>query len=383
MKNWLTAYKPRLVRHLLLWIVMWLFVRYVSVGVYVHDTNQVLNWLSVITYGQTMALFYLLGYLLLPHYLYRFRLAPFVGLFLLVCYAVYLTDYGASYYLHQISTDSSHRLYLHTQEGWNLIHSVGLLGCFTNPEVAFLTVGNNLFYVVPLLAAKVIKDVVTHRTQTLLIERDAVDMERQNLALERENLTLELDLLKAQVNPHFLFNALNSIYARVVDANEPAAELVLRLAELMRYNLYEADVAMIALTDEIAYIENYLNLERMRHASLVDVLFTADDDFSGYQIAPLVLIAFVENAFKHGLGGSSTAYVLVDIQVEEGTFYFTVQNSLPPTKRIASVKKSGGVGLVNIKKRLALLYPDRHQLEISQTPTSYTTTLQLQLDPLN
>lgn len=384
MKKTLDLSTPRVLRHLLLWVVFGVFIRYISLGVYVKDTPLVLDILSVTTIGATMILFYLFGYFILPNYLYRFRFVPFILVVLLIYYVVYLGNYITSYYLHTISNQANGPLMLHTARGWALLKSAGLLGCFTNPEVAFLTVGNSFFFVSIVLTGKIIKDLLTYRTRTLLAERDAIDMERANLALERDNLTLELDLLKSQVNPHFLFNALNSIYARVVDANDPAAELVLRLAELMRYNLYETNVAKIALADEIAYIENYLSLEKMRHASLVDVIFSADDDFSGYQIAPLILIAFVENAFKHGLGsGSPAAYVLVDIHLEADKFFFTVQNSLPQSKRVAPTKKAGGVGLPNIKKRLALLYPGRYELEISQTPTSYSTILQLQLDPMN
>ena len=324
--------------------------------------------LSAISFCQTVILFYLFGYILFPRYLYRFRFVPFSVLTLLVYYLVYLSNYLTAYALQGISEDTRQELFLYTKQGWAL--------------AAFLSAESSFFYLSIILAGKLLKDLLTHRTRTLLLERDAVDLERSNLALERDNLMLELNLLKSQVNPHFLFNALNSIYARVVDANEPAAELVLHLAELMRYNLYEANVEKIALTDEIVYIENYLGLERMRHASLVDVVFSAHDDFSGYTIAPLILIAFVENAFKHGLGsGLQPAYVLVDIQLEATTFFFTVQNSIPPAKQLATGKKSGGVGLPNITKRLALLYPGRHTLEMSQTATSYTVNLQLQLEP--
>ena len=374
----------RISRHSILWLVVWLFLRYVNYGLYIHDNTQVINSLSIVTFGQTFLLFYLFGYRVFPRYLYSFRFLPFSLFVLLAYYFVYLSSYLAIYYLQRISSDNGPEPLSQVQQIWTLIQPAGLLGCFTNTEVAFWTISNSFFYVTLILAGKLVKDLLTSRTRTLVFERDAIELERTNLALERDNLTLELDLLKSQVNPHFLFNALNSIYARVVEVNEPAAELVLRLSELMRYNLYEANVATIALADEIAYLENYLSLEKIRHASLVEVIFSAEDDFSAYQIAPLILIAFVENAFKHGLGsGSQSAYVLVDIQLQDDTFYFTVQNSLPQQKRATTDKKSGGIGLANVKKRLALLYPDRYQLEISQTPTSYTTILKLQLGSTN
>lgn len=384
MKPFVSLSIPRISRHLLLWLTVWLFLRYVNYGLYVHDNPLVVNALSIITFGQTCLLFYLFGYWVFPRYLYRFRFLPFGLSVLSAYYFVYLSSYLSLYYLQPISSVNEPELRSQVAKDWALLQPAGLLGCFTNTEVAFWTVSNSFFFVTLILAGKLVKDLLTSRTRTLLFERDAVELERTNLVLERDNLALELDLLKSQVNPHFLFNALNSIYARVVDVNEPAAELVLRLSELMRYNLYEANVATIALTDEIAYLENYLSLEKIRHTSLVEVIFSAEDDFSGYQIAPLILIAFVENAFKHGLGsGSQRAYVLVDSQLQDHTFYFTVQNSLPQQKRAGTDKKSGGIGLVNVKKRLALLYPDRYQLDVSQTPTSYTTTLQLQLDSTN
>ena len=369
----------RLVRHMLLWLVVWLFFRYVNFGLYISDSERVVNMLTAVTFGQTIGLFYLFGYWVFPRYLYRFRFLWFSLFALLAYYVIYLSSYLATYFLQQISLEKDPSSLSQVEQSWALIQPVGLLGCFTSIDVALWNL-NNFFYVTLLLGGKLVRDVFMSRTRTLLIERDAVDLERTNLALERDNLTLELDLLKSQVNPHFLFNALNSIYARVVDVNEPAAELVLHLAELMRYNLYEANVPQIDLADEIAYIENYLSLEKIRHASMVDVIFSADGDFTGHPIAPLLLIAFVENAFKHSLGaGPQSAYVLVDTQLQDDTFYFTVQNSLPQQPQPPTAKKSGGIGLVNVQKRLSLLYPERYILDVRQTATSYTTVLQLQL----
>jgi two-component system, LytTR family, sensor kinase len=371
----------RIAWHALLWVLVWLFIRYANYGVYTPDTDRILNILAGVDFVQAMSLFYLFGYVMFPRYLYQLRLGPLLAVTLLTYYGVYLTTYVAAYYLHGISR-ANDRMNYYTNQGWALLNQAGLLGCFTTPEVAFRNVINTTFYVIPLLIPKLIKDLLTYRTQVLLLEQNKLRLEVNNMALEQHNLRLELNLLKAQVNPHFLFNALNGIYGRVVDADELAAELVLRLSELMRYNLYEANVSRIALADEVAYVNNYLSLERIRHASLVEVIFSADDDLSGYRIAPMILIAVVENAVTHSLEAKSArAYVLVETQLDGGTFFMTVQYSTAPHPPEPAGPPPADTGLLAIEKRLVTLYPNRHRLDISQTPTRHTVSLQLDLDP--
>ncbi|QJD81041.1 sensor histidine kinase [Spirosoma rhododendri] len=193
-----------------------------------------------------------------------------------------------------------------------------------------------------------------------------------------------MSFLKAQVNPHFLLNTLNSVYARIFEADQQAADLVLHLSELMRYNLYETDQPRIGLDKELAYIQNYLDLERNR-LSGQDVLI--DYEQSGepahYQIAPLLLIAFVENAFKHGVkGATQPAYVQVRAEVDTaGQFIFAVENSLPSRQPVAlGAGRSGGVGLANVRRRLEALYAGHYSLITQADETTYTVTLTINLN---
>jgi LytS/YehU family sensor histidine kinase len=150
----------------------------------------------------------------------------------------------------------------------------------------------------------------------------------------------------------------------------------------MRYNLYEADAPTVALDQELAYIENYLQLEQARHGQRVEVIFSSEGNFRSLTIAPLILLAFVENAFRYGVGGSQQeAYVWVEAHLEQHTtLVFTVQNSLAASaQRHLAERRSGGEGIPNVRQRLVLLYPQAHQIETEQAVDSYSITLSLQL----
>ncbi|WP_170108685.1 sensor histidine kinase [Spirosoma oryzae] len=292
-------------------------------------------------------------------------------------YIIHLFTYTLLYYLHNYNPINNQ--YIDTR--WHLFESAGLLGCFTSPRVALINVvftsNVALIYLVP----KVAKDLVVILSRSLQLEGD-------KLRLERDNLDLELNFLKAQVNPHFLLNTLNSVYARIFEADQQAADLVLHLSELMRYNLYETDQPRISLDKELAYIQHYLDLERSRLAHqpvLID--YEQSGQPAHYQIAPLLLIAFVENAFKHGVkGATQPAYVQVRADVDtNGHFTFTVENSLPDSKPSASrpEARSGGVGLVNVRRRLEALYAGLYTLDATADRPTYTVTLTMELEQVS
>ncbi|GLU57087.1 hypothetical protein Dfri01_65480 [Dyadobacter frigoris] len=217
-------------------------------------------------------------------------------------------------------------------------------------------------------------------------QKNNMTLKNNNLALERDNLALELSFLKSQINPHFLFNTLNSIYNRTLDVDDQASDLVLKLSGLMRYSLYGVNEDRVPLIEEIEYIENYLDLEKYRHSSdLVKISIDTEGITENHKIAPLLLISLVENAFKHGVNLSiKSSYVHISVVVENDTLYFTVQNSLPENSKtpivITPSKKSGGIGLSNTRKRLSMLYPDVHELSFQKTEKEYEVTLQIFLD---
>ncbi|WP_426491582.1 sensor histidine kinase [Hymenobacter sp. 102] len=200
---------------------------------------------------------------------------------------------------------------------------------------------------------------------------------RQDLA--NKQLTAELAFLKSQVSPHFLFNTLNNIYslAHLKSDDTPAA--ILKLSQLMRYMLYESEAARVPLLREVEYLRNYIDLQRLRlDDEQVHIRFTVDGELTGALIEPMLLIPFVENAFKHGVSGRHFSRIAVDIIVRESRLLFTVQNSrFAPT---GTLDPNSGIGLPNVRQRLHLLYPDgRHQLLLEETSDEFIIELTLTL----
>ncbi len=198
----------------------------------------------------------------------------------------------------------------------------------------------------------------------------------RNTNLEKQYIKLELDFLKSQVNPHFLFNVLNSIYALTEEESPRAAHIVQQLSGMMRYSLYETAEPLVPLSRELGFIRNYVELEQLRSAKrlslAIDFPGSVDDSL---QIAPFILITFVENAFKHGVQNSAKkSWVKLAITVDGNRVCLQVANSKPQYP----VSQTGGLGLANVKKRLAALYPS-HRLEIEENAGEYGVELKLDL----
>jgi len=191
------------------------------------------------------------------------------------------------------------------------------------------------------------------------------------LRLQRENLNLEVSFLKAQVNPHFLFNTLNNIYTMVVKQDERAPDMVQHLSDLMHYTVYESDAALVPLTKETAFLDAYLELERLRYGKKVRITYQESGITNQQTITPLLFFPFVENAFKHGVDSSLDAsWVAISLAADATQLRFEVSNSFSPT---APRREFGGVGIDNVKKRLALHYaPEEYDLTITRDQEAYT-----------
>lgn len=203
--------------------------------------------------------------------------------------------------------------------------------------------------------------------------------EKQKENLSRETLRAELDFLKAQVNPHFLFNVLNMAYSSANKNNDhETAGIIEELANMMRYMLYESNVNKISLAKEIDYLQSFVNLQKKRLSSevLPSIEFTVTSPVEKYQIAPLLLIPFVENAFKHGIRMGNETFIKITLTINDNTLVFNVRNSISKNSNELETKY-GGVGLENVKKRLELLYPDNHELIIEEEEKQYNVTLKL------
>ncbi|MBZ4187499.1 histidine kinase [Niabella sp. 3A5MI-3] len=207
----------------------------------------------------------------------------------------------------------------------------------------------------------------------------SIDWYGQQLVIQRiavEKLNAEVDFLRAQINPHFLFNALNNLYGLTLKKSDDAPEVVLKLSGLMEYMLYESDEEYIPLEKELDYLHNYLELEQLRSDSAADIRITINGSPGQCSIPPFLILPLLENAVKHGLSrGGTGAFLHLEITIDT---VLTVKliNSRPGP---ATGTRRGGIGLQNLRKRLELLYPGRHSLETSALPDSYITLLKILL----
>lgn len=206
------------------------------------------------------------------------------------------------------------------------------------------------------------------------------EAERRRRELENGQLAAELALLKSQVSPHFLFNTLNNVYSLAHLKSDDAPEAILKLSLLLRYMLYEADTPRVPLAREIEYIENYVDLQRLRLDEQLRVDFQVEGDCTGLLLEPMLLIPFVENAFKHGISYQHPAPIELSLRVDNQQLLFRVRNRCFPVQSGAA-PPAGGMGLPNIARRLDLLYPDRYSLKTGALGDFYLVELALQLHP--
>lgn len=203
--------------------------------------------------------------------------------------------------------------------------------------------------------------------------------QQHKLAVESERTTAELIYLRKQTNPHFLFNTLNSIYSLAHKKSDLVPDAIVTLSELMRYMLYETDNKTVLLEKEINYIQNYIELQKLRLNNIENIFVNIHGDTKNKYIEPLLLISFIENAFKYGTDYKGNAHVKIKIQIEGNVLDFWVENTIE--NYVKDVENSG-IGLANIKNRLDLIYPNGHELTISQDDQFYRVHLNLRLDEI-
>jgi two-component system, LytTR family, sensor kinase len=191
----------------------------------------------------------------------------------------------------------------------------------------------------------------------------------------------ELRFLKSQINPHFLFNTLNNLYALTLKKSDQAPEIVLKLSEIMRYMLYECNEKQVLLSKEIHYMNNYLDLERLRLPKDAAVTFETRGRVADQMVAPLMFVPFVENSFKHGLNHhiNGGGFVHIRLSVSGDDLEFQIENSKTEHLPQMAHPRSGGIGLANVRQRLHMLYPEAHELVIQNEPDRYIVTLHLSL----
>ncbi len=205
---------------------------------------------------------------------------------------------------------------------------------------------------------------------------DWFELEARKKAIENEKLIAELNFLKAQINPHFLFNTLNNLYYLAYSKSENTTEVIAKLSQMMRYMIYDSNHHKVLLTKEIEYMQSYISLERMRLNNQIPIQFDTQGPIENVWIAPLIFITFLENAFKHGVSNDNPkAWIKISISMTGKECVYTVEN----TKATRDASQKAGIGLQNVKRRLELSYPDQYQLTIEDRPEVYYVQLKLTL----
>jgi sensor histidine kinase YesM len=198
--------------------------------------------------------------------------------------------------------------------------------------------------------------------------------EKESVQLRSEKLETELKFLRSQTNPHFLFNALNNIYTLTLIKSEKAPDYLLVLSDMLRYMLYECNAPKVGLEKEIGYIRHFISLNLLKDSRGLNVNFECGEIPDYLEIAPMLLIPLVENAFKHSkFEDKANGWININLKVTEESLNLNVQNSLPDSSH--STDNTGGIGLVNVRRQLELIYPDQFQLSIDEKDNIFSVEL--------
>ncbi|MCZ4245880.1 sensor histidine kinase [Pedobacter punctiformis] len=204
---------------------------------------------------------------------------------------------------------------------------------------------------------------------------DWFNSERIQRNLESERREMELQFLKSQLNPHFLFNSLNNIYSLAYQKSDKTADAIMKLSEIMRYMIYESNTPTVSLSKEVDYLKSYIELQKIRFKDGAYVEMNLNGEIDDQKIVPLMLISFVENAFKHGVVNDPEEPIKINIIANQKILHFSVINK----KNQQNKDAQGGVGLPNVERRLQLIYPDRYKLNVVNSATHYNCELMIDI----
>lgn len=286
-----------------------------------------------------MALFYANAHVFIPKLIYRKKYKQFVAVLLLVLAVLLLFDWA---FVQLYFTNAKYHI-------WNFF-------AFNLPVFIFIMIASTAYRII----------------------RDRVEENQRNKERETENLKTELSFLRSQVSPHFMFNVLNNMVALARKKSDLLEPSLIKLSQLLRYMLYETDEDKVLLEKEVDYLESYIDLQKQRFGKNVVIKTSFQIAENGYTIEPMLLIPFVENAFKHGTGLVADAEINVCLKEEAGVLTFQVKNHY--REGVEEPKdKTSGIGLPNVKRRLNLLYEGAHSLSIEKKDGWFSVRLQLNL----
>ncbi|MCD8740239.1 histidine kinase [Mucilaginibacter roseus] len=350
-KSILAILGNRLLQHIFFWVVVSSFF----VMMYSFKSNwQIALHNNVFFMPVHMALFYAVGYWLIPRYLLSGKYVQFALLLILTNLVLGLTSrlvdifiaypYLAKHYLGEFGDpykgEPLSKLFLHPVYFINAFKSLNL--------VAWFGIGVKYFK-------------MWH--------------ERKQAALKAE-----LDALKGQLHPHFLFNTLNNLYSLTLQNSPKSSNAVLGLSEMLRYMLYECNTDLVPLGNEVRMLKHYTDLEKLRYEERLDLTFNIDGDLNNLYIAPLLILPFIENTFKHGASEKlGHNWININLTVDGNVLKLKASNSKPEQVKTDAGKHFGNIGLQNVKKRLELLYPQQHNLKILDDDEAFLIVLELTL----
>ena len=344
-KNKIFKYVITIISHSIFWMVIYYFYAY-FLG-YGSSNIKYVNLFSGFLMPVTILISYFLIYYLIPNYLltkkYKYFILYTVYTFIISVYAIILSIlYGLIY-----------------SEGYKEVDTTPL-----TKTLPFIVLG--VYFVVLIVVSL---SLIMHNYNSI-VKNEILNSKILNAQLELKEQ--ELRFLKMQIHPHFLFNSLNTIYGFALKKRDEAPEMILKLSNLLDYILYQIEKPSVLLQDEINHLLDYVSLEKMRFHDTLEVIFEKNIENENFQIAPMLLIPFVENAFKHGAIVNGKLKVNILLKTKKDTLLFEISNT---SMKDDDFEK--GIGLENIQKRLELLYPCVHKIEIKQFENGFKVQLKI------
>lgn len=337
-------------------IFFWLFV--LLLAPLIADTSIIEVWQSLVYRGVGLPIkiiaTYFLAYYLIPNYFQKEKYFQFI-IYLLVSSMICCVIYRFNN-VHIAETIAGYDGY--KESLWKIIrdYDVTILGY----------IGRVYSVTIPFIFIKMLKSRGTDKRK---VER-----------LEKEKIDAELNFLKAQIHPHFLFNTLNNLYVLTLKKSDQAPDVVTKLSEMLDYILYQCKEEKVLVSKEVALLQNYLDLEKLRYGERLQLTFDHTIDNQIAQIAPLILISIVENAFKHGVSGDiQQPVVAISMKVDKGVLYISVYNTKPEVPQTDEMGYKKGIGETNVKRQLELIYPDHYEWSCEESSNSYEINLKIQL----
>lgn len=348
-------YKVSLKHHILFWLV-YFTLNVLRWGSYFDNVLEYPYLYSFKTnllgYPIHMILCYLNIYILMPRFAFKKKYPLFILLILSAIFIMVIVKFNLTYFL--------------------VNHNVW-------PEGPETTTTLTLNYIVEMMFGELY--VITFVT-AIKITLDFLEEHKRVTDLEKAQLETELLFLKTQISPHFFFNTLNNIYSLAVEKSKKTPKIILKLSELMRYLLYDTKSKKQSLEKEILCIQNYLDLERVRHNDELEIEMSISGDIEDKEIAPIILLTFIENAFKHGAHKNiGEVKITIDLSIKKDFLYFTISNPMPlKTTHKECFNESSGIGLENVKKRLALGYnKNDYKLTIKSKNNMFVVKLKIRV----